>query len=299
MKKIILVFLMLSLAFSAAATTINSEEVEIDLNTKEVHANIEVDELTSSAFLYASSHEISKVEGTVNGRESQCQINDSAIGSEIRCPTDLKKNFTVNLDFKIEGTLSQRNEVKVFRYNHPVYRPTDSYSLKVLLPDGNALVKTENTTQQVISPLNYNTGSDGRQIFVEWESDPELGETLSFYILFENIQEQQESRISLDTVSKALIILLILIIVSGAIVALRRREDLSESMEDLSEDQKEIIEKIENNGGEYLQKDLVDEMDYSKAKISGEVSELVDKGILKKSKEGRSNKLSISRRYRY
>ena len=298
MRKFLPLLFFIVLIATVSATTINSEDVKVDLDTNSVHAEINVEELTSNTFSYASSHEISQVNGSVDGETLECSVTDSAIGSEIRCPTDLRNNFTVDLDFRIEGTVEQRNNVNVFRYSHPVYRPTDEYSLRVLLPSGNALVPQGNTTQQVISPLGYDTGSNGRQIYFDWDSEPELGETLSFYILFENVQDQPGLNIGMRTVSVIAAGLLALAVIAAFIIRWSR-EDLSENMEELSQDQKDIIEKLEENDGEYLQKDLVDEMDYSKAKISGEVSKLVDKGILKKSKEGRSNKLSISRKYRY
>ena len=298
MKKFLPLLLAILFTLTASATTINSEDVKVDLDTNSVHAEIDVEELTSNTFSYASSHIISQANGSINGEELECGVKDSAIGSEIRCPTERRNNFTVDLEFRIEGTVEQRDGVNVFRYSHPVYRPTDRYSLRVLLPSGNALVEQSNNTQQIISPLGYDTGSNGRQIYFDWTSEPQLGETLSFYILFENIQDQPGMNIDMKTISVIAAALLAIAAIAAFIIRWSR-EDLSENIENLSEDQKDILEKLEEDDGEYLQKDLVDEMDYSKAKISGEVSKLVEKGILKKSKEGRSNKLSISRKYRY
>jgi uncharacterized membrane protein len=60
-----------------------------------------------------------------------------------------------------------------------------------------------------------------------------------------------------------------------------------------------VLDTVRENDNSMLQKDIVDESEYSKAKISSVISELEEKGIVKKSKEGRSNKISISRKYRY
>lgn len=298
MKKILAVFAVILLSFSAAATTITSEDVTIDLSQDSVSVEVFVEELTSTDFSYISSHEIRSVNGSVNGEPVDCSLTESPIGSEIRCPTDLRTNFTVKLDYLITDAVEETSEVKMFRYDHPIYRPTEEYNLRVLLPEGNALVEEDNTTRQVISPLNYETGSNGRQIYVDWSITPELGDTLSFYILFENFSGQNGFDVD-SRLPAAIAVFVLLLIAASAAVIHWRREDLSENLEDLTDDQKEIMEKIEENGGEYLQKDLVDEMDYSKAKISGEVSELVERGILNKTKDGRSNKLSISRKYRY
>ncbi len=302
MRKTILAVFLISLSFSATATTLANEDIKIDLNTDKVTVDIEVEELTSSSFPYVSSNDIERVNASINGEPVECEIQESAIGSEIRCPTDLRKNFSVNLQYEVEDLVSSRDGIQVFQYEHRVYRPTDSFNLEVLLPDGHAILEGSNTTQQVISPLNYETGSNGRQILVDWNLQPQLGNTLSFYILMNDIQGNPTDNDSISigrNVIIASIIIILILIAAGLGYFIYTREDLSENMEDLNDDQKDILEKLRENDGEYLQKDLVDEMDYSKAKISGEVSELVEKGILKKSKEGRSNKLSISRKYRY
>ena len=302
MRKIILAVVVIFLSFSATSTTLANEDITVDLNSNEVTAEIEVEELTSSSFPYVSSNDIERVNASINGEDVDCSIEESAIGSEIRCPTELRNNFTVNLEYRVDNLISSRDDVRIFQYEHRVYRPTDNFNLKVLLPDGHAILEESNTTQQVISPLNYETGSNGRQILVNWDVEPQLGNTLSFYILMNDIQGDPTDNDSVSinrNIIVASIIIILTLLAAAAGFFIYNREDLSENMDDLNDDQKDILEKMRENDGEYLQKDLVDEMDYSKAKISGEVSELVDKGILKKSKEGRSNKLSISRKYRY
>lgn len=299
MRKILTLLAMVFLISAASATTISQERVTVNLNDGTVHAEVDIEELTSSAFTYISNYDVKDVNASLDGQHMDCSVSEPAIGSEIQCETDREKNFTVELDYRTENLVSERNGVNVFQYSHPVYRPTDNYHLEVILPDGTALLEQTNTSQQVISPLNYETGSNGRQIYVIWDLNPNLGETLSFYVLFEEFQQPDTgSTIDYDLLIRALGVS-ILLIVSVIVLIKWKRKDLSDEYSDLSDDQKQVIEKLQNNGGEYLQKDLVQELDYSKAKISGIVSELVEKGILKKSKEGRSNKLSISRKYRY
>ena len=89
------------------------------------------------------------------------------------------------------------------------------------------------------------------------------------------------------------------LLIAGVLVLLRSREDIDSVYEDLSEDEAEVLDMVRDNDNSMLQKDVVDESEYSKAKISSVISGLEEKGIVKKSKEGRSNKISISRKYRY
>jgi uncharacterized membrane protein len=65
--------------------------------------------------------------------------------------------------------------------------------------------------------------------------------------------------------------------------------------DDLDADEEMVIDMLEDSGGDMLQKDIVAETDYSKAKISGLVSELEEKDIVNKEKDGRSNRVTLKK----
>jgi uncharacterized membrane protein len=94
--------------------------------------------------------------------------------------------------------------------------------------------------------------------------------------------------------------LAIIIVLILAILVYKRKNDVKteKSFEKLKEDEKEVIHMLRENGGDMLQKDIVDETDYSKAKISGVVSKLEEEGIVSKEKEGRSNKVTLKGKHR-
>lgn len=285
----------------ASATDIDNENVLVDIADSRVEAEIEVGELTSSVFTYITTKQKVNVNGSINGKKIDCNTRDVAIGSEIRCETDLRENFTVNLEYTAsDGFVEERDNQRVFRYQHPVYRSTENYNLEVLLPEGTALMQDDNISQ-VISPLNAETSTNGRQISVKWSINPDLGETMTFYLLYEDFTPSGPPEDERDY-TDLIIILIGLAFVGGLAVIVRlhlRREKLSEATDDLSDEEMEIIDILIENEGEFLQKDVVDELDYSKAKVSGLVSELVDKEVIEKNKEGRSNKLVIPKKYSY
>jgi uncharacterized membrane protein len=299
MRKILATLAFLALISAASATTITNEDVTIDLSDNHVHADVTVGKLTSTDFTYISTVHIDSLNASISGEPIRCEVSDLTLGSEIQCATEERENFTVTLDYHGSNLVSKEEDVSVFRYRYPFYRPTEQYSLEVVLPRGAALVDQENTSQQVISPGNYETGSNGRRIFVKWDTQPRLGETTSFFVLYEDLADQPDGQGESFGYLFETIAVVVVILFLAALIVRRKRRDLSEEYENLSDDQKEVLDLLEDNEGEYLQKDLVQELDYSKAKVSGIVSELVEKGIIKKTKEGRSNKLSISRKYRY
>ncbi|MFB6145123.1 MAG: helix-turn-helix transcriptional regulator [Candidatus Nanohaloarchaea archaeon] len=295
MKKISLAVLLVLLASTAAATTVQSEQVKVDLATSDVNVNMHVSELTSSRFTYITSYPVEpdSVEVDINGKNKNCDLNPLQLGVEISCPTNISSNFTVDINFTGQQFVTDQPDMKVFRYSQSIYRPTKNYDLRVLLPAGAGLVNSANSSENIVSPPNNNIGSNGRRIYVDWHTEPELGDTLNFKVLFE---EFSTSKDYLPIIAAALLIAIAGIV--GYVTWRRKSRESVESLyEDLNQDQIEVLELIRENGGSMLQKDIVQESEYSKAKISGVVSELVDEEIIEKKKEGRSNKLTLSRKY--
>lgn len=297
MKKLLGLFIAAFLVASAGATTIQDEDVTIDLTESSVTVDIFVAKLTSSEFSYIASNRINRLNARVNGKEVDCDITQLQVGSEIKCPSDVKNNFTVFLNYTAEGTVSTIDNARIFRYSHSVYRPTRNYHLKVLLPRGAGIVDQQNVSTPVVSPENAEIGSNGRQILVEWEEKPELGDNLQFQVVYEEFSEPQGPdlyRIGLVATG-----LLMIGAISFLVFRYLSRENIENVYDELSGDEIDVIEMLVENDGSMLQKDIVSESDYSKAKISGVVSDLVDKEVVAKHKEGRSNMLSISKKYRY
>lgn len=293
MRKAFCLILVLFLVSSAASTSIEAENVTVNLETEQVEVDTYVKELTSSAFTYITSYPVENVEATANGEPLDCETSYLQVGTEITCETELRNNFHVNMKFKEDGLTSTRNNAKIFSYTQSIYRPTDNYNLRVLLPSGAGLIDQNNASTPVVSPSNYEVGSNGQQIFVEWNTSPQIGETLRFSLMYEEFS-------STTDYLKIVGIIISLIGISGiGYIVWRRktRDNINEIYEDLSEDEIDIIELLIENDGTMLQKDVVDSSKYSKAKISGLVSGLVDKEVITKQKEGRSNKLTISKNY--
>jgi len=293
MRKAFCLILVLFLVSSAASTSIESENITVDLEKKQVEVDTHVKELTSSAFTYITSYPVENVEATVNGEPLECETSYLQVGTEIACDTDLKTDFTVNMEFEEDGLTSIRNNAEIFSYTQSIYRPTDSYNLRVLLPSGAGLIDQNNASTPVVSPSNYEVGSNGQQIFVEWNTAPQIGETLRFSLTYEAFSSTNNYL----KVAVSLVGILGLSSIGYLVWRRKTRDNINEIYEDLSEDEIDIIELLIENEGKMLQKDVVNSSKYSKAKISGLVSSLVDKEVITKQKEGRSNKLTISKNY--
>lgn len=293
MKKLAFLFLALVLVTGASGTTIENEDVVIDLEDSSVSIEMHIGDLTSSQFTYVTNYPVENLETRMDGRPVNCSVEELQIGSEIKCRVNRTTDFNVSMDFETSGLVNNVQNVRVFRYSQSIYRPTDNYSLMVILPRGSATVST-NSSQPAISPAGE-TGSNGRRIFVRWVLDPNLGESLNFHVYYEDVSEGPDYGTIIAVLFAGAVILLSLYVLHQIV----SQESLESLYSELSSDQVHVLEILAENDGEMLQKDVVDQSDYSKAKISGIVSELVDREIISKKKEGRSNKLAISRKYRF
>jgi uncharacterized membrane protein len=292
-KALVLGLMAIFLSLNISATTISQEEVIVDLEDSSVTVEMEIEDLTTETFNHQTTHPVENLKAYFNDESKDCTVNELAVGAEINCDADLRENFSVRLEYKASGLVSSRNRINTFSYSQPIYRPVRNYSFRVLLPEGTGLVEHSNTTTPVIQPEDGETGNmNGRRFYVKWESQPELGNPERFQVLYENLEENQFSK------TLPAILGLLLFIGLGYVVYRRKGEvQASNILEELDSDEEMVLELLRGNEGSMLQKDIVEESDYSKAKISGVVKGLVEKEIVSKEKEGRSNKVSLEERF--
>ncbi|WP_153549852.1 helix-turn-helix transcriptional regulator [Candidatus Nanohalobium constans] len=281
-----------------AATTISQEDVAVDLRDNNVSVVMKVDTLTTTTFNYQTSHPVDDLRVKINGERVECSNTELAIGTNINCDTSVSENFTVNIDYTTSGLTTSQGDISVFRYSQSIYRPIKNYSFKVILPEGTGLVDQANATTSVVNPETGELGNmNGRRFFVEWNSQPELGEPVNYKVLYEPLQEKEKEDSSL-IIPGSVLGLLLIVLISYMVYRRKNAVKTSNQLDELSEDCRLVVEMLQEEGGEMLQKDIVEESEYSKAKISGVVSTLVDEDIVSKEKEGRSNKVSLNNEFR-
>lgn len=294
MKNLSLLVLLLVFVGTASATTIAEHNVTVDLETSQIQVDVKMEDMTSSAFYYTSSFPAKDdLTATVNGQPQECDTEPLPPGTYITCDVD-EQNFTIQLQYTTEGLVTERSGVNIFRYSQGIQRPTDSYRLKALLPQGSGLVEGSNVSLPVISPETGVTGSDGQRIFVTWEADPSLGQ-LNFHAIYRPSSESESTDGGLVWLIP---VVLVSVLIGAGYLVYVSREEIESAYEELSEDEAEVLDMLRDHDNAMLQKDIVEESEYSKAKISSVISDLEEKGIIRKSKEGRSNKIAISRKYK-
>lgn len=292
-KIVLTLIIAISIVSTAAATTISQEDITIDLATSEVDVDMHVQDLTTESFNWRTTHSVRNLEATFGGEEKSCKVQDLTVGAEINCDTDLRKDFTVNLSYSTSGIVSSQNGIKTFSYSQSIYRPIRNYSMTVVLPEGTGLVDQSNITAPVVQPEGGELGNmDGRRFSVKWETNPELGETARFQVIYENLEENP-----LENILPPLVGALIIIGIAYTVYRRKSEVETSSIIEELGNDEKMVLEMLRENEGEMLQKDIVEDSEYSKAKISGVVGGLEEKEIVSKEKDGRSNKVELKEKF--
>lgn len=289
-KKLLLIALTCFFVGSVAGTSIAEENVSVDLEDETVRSHIVIDELTSSSFNYITNHPVRDIDVKINDRPVECDFEEMTLGGEIRCPTDLRENFTVTIDYRTSGLTRSVNGVNIFRYSQSIYRPIDEYNFKVSLPEGTGIIDQENVSTPVIDPSGGDVGSEGRRIHVEWSEEPSLGDTMSYQVTYEQLSPDYSNIVIAVTV------LLLSIGLYRFYLRQRARSKSNDIIDSLTEDEREVFE-ILMEEEDMLQKDIVDESEYSKAKISGVISSLEEEGLIMKEKEGRSNRIYVKEEF--
>lgn len=285
--KFILLLLIVSLMVKLSISgEIKEENVEITLNgMADVSVTLNYKEITTSKLSYLIPYKISYWKVYDENRTLKCNVLSFRIGTEFQCIPNKKENYTVHLEYVTDEIVVKKEDFFKFEYQHKIVEPVDSYYLKVILPEGYGILKT-NASISPIEPEADNIGSTGRRIFVEWrDNEVKLGSTLSYSILYEDLGLLR--KIPYEAVIAILSLLLILIIIS--LILKRKKRTIEEVFPVLKDDERKIVEFIRDKGGKCRQREIVRELNLSKAKASRIIKDLEERNIVEKIKRGRNN----------
>nr|EGQ40675.1 MAG: hypothetical protein J07AB56_14050 [Candidatus Nanosalinarum sp. J07AB56] len=283
------------LSSASAAVTVHSENVTADLQNETVNVEMSVSDFAGDEFTYTTSYTVDEVIGSqVGALEDACTARQLDEGSEVACPV-VAENFSANMELGTDGLVGRSGSKSVFNYSKSFVRITERFQLDVVLPRGEGLVPSNSSFSPVRPEDGKRRSVDGRRFKVVWSQQPGFGEEKRFSAVYEPLSEGPDRTLWIVT-GAALATLVIL----GAYLyyRLHRGSRAKDEFETLTEDQQEVVRMISTRDGSMLQKDVVDETEYSKAKVSNIVGGLEEKGAVTKKKQGRSNMLELNRNLR-
>ncbi len=208
--------------------------------------------------------------------ESDCSASTSNSHSIISCNfvgmTNTSNILTLRFDTK--DSVTGKDSLKKFTVNYGVSLPVDRVFTIIRLPEKGILASL--TPSESFSPPNGDILTDGRRIMVFWNLyNQSAGNSLQFSVDYTFSPEIS------GIPQNVMILILLAVVVTGVIAAgiyLRHGQEPITAV--LNGDEKAIVGILEKEGGKALQKVLVKESGFSKAKVSRLVKSLKSRNII-------------------
>ncbi|NOQ55484.1 MAG: winged helix-turn-helix transcriptional regulator [Nanohaloarchaea archaeon] len=290
--------LLLSLSVPVSASQIRDHEIVIaidDLGVAKTFVVIDYTSLTTDEVYYFVFAQIDSFEAHDDYGLLLCNTNRYSYGTQITCKPNVAEtaNYTVNLDFNMVGMQSISGDKFFFSYDYGVKIPTDSFSISFILPTGTAIIKKDLGIAPYL-PEDAVIGStdDGRHITVTWDiSEPELGRDYSYRVFYERVVEIYSNRWFYPVV---VFLSLLLVLSFVMFFRFKKARKIKTVLSVLHESERKVIEILMVNDGRCDQRQLVRETGFSKAKMSRMMFDLESRGLITKTRRGRTNIIELS-----
>ncbi len=299
-SKVLLVFLAFTAFFAVGSARLEYEEEVIALGeTLEVSVTKHYSTLNSNqvSINIPQNQEPENIRAVDENGTMPCEFRQ-VFGNEIVCQPDNfgKENYSVTISYETPDTSELTDDYKKFEHRKLFSTSLERYSLEIILPEGSGIVSSNSEDLIPFEPEYATTGSEGRRIFVRWDlDDVSLGETENFAVRYQELDELRNI-ISFDASTiGTIIVLLIAVLIPVYFKFIKDDDTIASILPLLKEDEKQVLMYIIDKGGECEQKNLVKDIDYSKAKVSRLVKDLVERNLVKKIKEGRKNRLVLKK----
>lgn len=278
----------------AGATTINQETEVVKLGTPTtVEITIDYDDFTSTqvSTLVPANHDPQNVEGEDHTGSIECRNE----GNEILCDPSVEQgNYSVTITYETQTETTIPSLYQEYTHTKRILVPTDQYKLRVILPTGHGTVDREGV--QSYEPNTGTIGNEnGRIFFVEWTNDDlSLTDRMSFTVRYEELAVFESFPLS------STVILILLVIIGGGagiwFYSPRGGSDtIAAVLPVLKEDEQDVLRYMIEQDGSCEQKALVEDLSYSKAKVSRLLKDLEERNLIEKIKEGRKNRVELAK----
>jgi uncharacterized membrane protein len=245
------------------------------------------------SFDYRTKYEIYNLEFESEYGEVECVTRAEVPGTVVSCNfVNLgdENKTQVQLDFETSENVVRNGDDYTFNSVHLVDLPVERAFSIVYLPE-TATIKT-GISNESYTPRYGKTLSDGRHIMVYWERDGvKKGDDLEFSVMY----SMPAGPGSFYDVAIVVIIAFVLIVVIavGYIKRMHRESSFKVVVPVLKKDEKRIVDILAERKGQAIQRVLVRESDFSKAKVSRLVANLKERGILEVEHLGRTNRVIL------
>jgi uncharacterized membrane protein len=284
------VMLIFSSTVHAALTDWN-----VDISVNDDGSNDWIVTLTYNATVTKSDYfvlaKLYNVEVYANNQSIMCDVTED-LGMSIVCNNIEASEIVYKFHTKkFVDTLP--NNMKMFKYSFSVTQFVDRMHVTLRLPLGTALVeesKLSRTGLRSFDPDFGREGTDGRRIFISWTFDkPILGQSINAYAIYEAI-------FPIDQFTFFVIIITAIIVAFiSFLIMLSRKQKVRDILPVLTDGERKVMIILLREKGTVDQRTIVKETDFSKAKVTRVINDLVARGIIEKISRGRKNLIKLKK----
>lgn len=272
------------------ASLIDKHEISIELDNKDIaHTKIDLtyNKITTNKISYLIFSDIINLKVKDLTKELDCDIETQEYGSQITCIPRFKSNYTIHLEFDALDLVSKSANAFRFNLDQSISDPTKELNFQLSLPERAVLVKQTD----IFIPYHPETakiGSTGRRIILSWDiSSPKLGTSYTFSATFEKTPIIKDNYI--------IYIAIIIVLIIGLIILWKKKRPMKKEtvFSILRKDEKRVLDVLIDKKGKCKQREIVRETDFSKAKVSRVIVDLEERGLIKKERVGRTNRIEV------
>lgn len=288
------------MCFTAGAS---AEDVKIKYYGIEMSINedLSIDNTITFKFKNPISHldyqpdfKIYNLNVSANFEPVDCRTFESGTRTRISCDfrgVITEENY-IRFDFETKDGVKRSGNKYEFIVSYGVSKETERVFASIKLPE-KALLTAEGNESYF--PKDANVITDGRQMIIIWERlNLSQGSNLDFSVLY----EMPSTRGELDNLLISVLTIIIVAAMIGIAVYVRRGYRKSPRTVKvvaplLRDDEKTMIRILSKHGGRAMQRVLVRESDFSKAKVSRLVKALKERNVLDVEPLGRTNRIIL------
>ena len=278
----------------AATTHAALNELDSQISINDDGSTDWVVSLTYNASVEKSDYfvfsKISNVEVFADGVQADCDVTID-IGTSIVCKNIGATNVVYK--FHAKELVGNAQRLKIFRYPFSITSNVDKMHVSVIFPLGAALVdesELAGTGLRPFDPAFGRQGSDGRRIFVNWTFDrPTLGQTIYVSSIYEIVSGIDN--FTLFAIIMAFVVLSFIV----AITLIFKKHSVKDILPVLTDGERKVMEIVLREKGEVDQRIIVKETDFSKAKVSRVINDLMQRGLIDKVSKGRKNLIKLKK----
>jgi len=297
MRKLLVFFIIMSL-FLIPNISLGSEieyyESLVNLNatTADYTLTFLFYEPPKGQFEYPLSFHIDNLKTSANFKNYECTPIDKSWGTLISC--DFTKatedGRAISMRFHTKESIKRFDKVFYFSTKLNIPENISRVVIKAVLDKGFVLVEKSDEPTMLLPyfPKDGQEGSDGRHIFVVWErNDLKPDDNIDVSVSYEKITPDVNQDFIFPLIG-------ILIVIIAAVMWMKLKgQKANTDMNILVTDEKKIIEILKEHKGMCKQRNLVEETDFSKAKVSRLVKNLEERNIIKTEKTGRTKNIHL------